>query len=64
MANNNRRRDFNVDYTQPGQLATQQQLAQMLQNAQQQQYQQPTRRDCAKTGKLYAKELTQLPKTS
>lgn len=38
---NNRRRDFNVDYTQPGQLATQQQLAQMLQNAQQQ-YQQPT----------------------
>ncbi|MBV6622491.1 MAG: hypothetical protein KI793_06000 [Rivularia sp. (in: Bacteria)] len=39
---NNRRRDFHVDYTQPGQLATQQQLAQMLQNAQQQQYQQPT----------------------
>lgn len=39
---NNRRRDFNVDYSQPGQLATQQQLAQMLQNAQQQQYQQPT----------------------
>ena len=38
---NNRRRDFHVDYTQPGQLATQQQLAQMLQNAQQQ-YQQPT----------------------
>lgn len=38
---NNRRRDFNVDYSQPGQLATQQQLAQMLQNAQQQ-YQQPT----------------------
>lgn len=40
---NNRRRDFNIDYSQPGQLATQQQLAQMLQNAQQQQqYQQPT----------------------
>lgn len=39
---NNRRRDLNVDYTQPGQLATQQQLAQMLQNAQQQQYQPPT----------------------
>ncbi|NJO65794.1 MAG: hypothetical protein HC836_49315 [Richelia sp. RM2_1_2] len=40
---NNRRRDFNVDYSQGGQLATQQQLAQMLQSAQQQQsYQQPT----------------------
>ncbi len=41
---NNRRRDFGVDYSQPGQLATQQQLAQMLHNAQQQQYptQQPT----------------------
>ncbi len=38
----NNRRNFNVDYTQPGQLATQQQLAQMLQNAQQQTYQQPT----------------------
>ncbi|WP_414620833.1 hypothetical protein [Calothrix sp. CCY 0018] len=37
---NNRRRDFNADYSQPGQLATQQQLAQMLQSAQQQQYQQ------------------------
>ncbi len=40
MANN--KRNFNVEYTQPGQLATHQQLAQMLQNAQQQQYQQPT----------------------
>ncbi|NJN08186.1 MAG: hypothetical protein HC815_09380 [Richelia sp. RM1_1_1] len=40
---NNRRRDFNVDYSQGGQIATQQQLAQMLQSAQQQQsYQQPT----------------------
>ncbi|MGB6298154.1 MAG: hypothetical protein WBF90_18490 [Rivularia sp. (in: cyanobacteria)] len=42
---NNRRREFNVDYSQPGQLSTQQQLAQMLQNAQQGQrtpYQQPT----------------------
>ena len=42
---NNRRREFNVDYSQPGQLSTQQQLAQMLQNAQQSQqtpYQQPT----------------------
>ena len=37
----NNRRNFNVDYSQPGQLATQQQLAQMLQNAQQQ-YQRPT----------------------
>ena len=37
---NNRRRDFNVD-SQPGQLATQQ-LSQMLQQARQQQYQQPT----------------------
>ncbi len=39
---NNRRRDFNVDYSQPGQLTAQNQLAQMLQNAQHQQYQQPT----------------------
>ncbi|MGB3640719.1 MAG: hypothetical protein WBA39_24555 [Rivularia sp. (in: cyanobacteria)] len=34
---NNRRRDFNVSSSEPGQLATQQ-LAQMLQSAQQQQY--------------------------
>lgn len=39
---NNRRRDFNVDYSQPGQLSTQQQLSQMLQQAQQTPYQQPT----------------------
>ena len=39
---NNKRRDFSVDYSQPGQLTTQQQFAQMLRNAQQQQYQQPT----------------------
>ena len=39
---NNRRKDFNLDYSQPGQLATQQQLSQMLQQASQQQYQQPT----------------------
>ncbi|NJN14020.1 MAG: hypothetical protein HC815_41590 [Richelia sp. RM1_1_1] len=32
---NNRRRDFGVDYSQAGQLATQKQLAQMLQSAQQ-----------------------------